>query len=131
MSQSVITPLDKAPHAMKSRTLILVALAAAAIYGAVAVHLDRGYVDPKPTGRKVRILSPPFERNGDFVIKYAVRIDPGTVVYEDRDPLDQLQIDDDYRAPGYFQILPNGITFSSTDGTDPNDMKHRYWLVVP
>lgn len=109
---------------------MLVALSAVAGYFGCANYLQRSYVDPKPVGHKVRILSPPFERNGDFVIKYAVRIEPGTVVYEDHEPLDPLQIDDDYRAPGYFQILPNGITFSSTDGTDPNDMKHRYWLVI-
>lgn len=116
---------------MRPRTLILAAIAAVAIYGAVAVYLDRSYVDPRPTGRKVRILPPPFERIGDFAVKYGVKVDPGTVVYEDQERLDPLLGPYDYRGPGCFEILPNGIAFSSTDGTDPNEFKHRYWLVLP
>lgn len=109
---------------------MLVGVVAVAGYFGCANYLDHSYVDPRPAGRKVRILSPPFEHIGDFVVKYGVRIEPGTIVYEDRDPLDALAETDDYRGPGLFQILPNGLTFSSTDGTDPNDQKHRYWLVI-
>lgn len=113
-----------------TRTVILVGVTAVALYGGLAIHLDRSYVDPKPPGRKVRIFPPPFERAGDFFVKYGVKVEPGTVVYEDREPLDPLNVADDYRGPGCFQILPNGITFSSTDGTDPNEKKHHYWLVT-
>lgn len=106
------------------------AVAAVAIYAGAVIYLDSTYVDPRPAGRKVRILPPPFEATGSFVVKYGVKVDPGTVVYEDKDPLDQLSDDpDEYRGPGRFQILPNGITFSSTDGTNPNEQRHRYWLV--
>lgn len=109
---------------------ILIVLAAVAGYFGAAFYLDRSYVDPRPAGRKVRILSPPFEIVGDYAVKYGVKPEPGTIVYEDHDPLDVLDDKDDYRGPGRFQILPNGITFSSTDATNPNDQKHRYWLVL-
>lgn len=118
---------------MQTGSKIAVGLAgmlAVVVYFCAATYLERSYVDPRPAGRKVRILSPPFEHIGNYAVKYAVRLDPGTVVYEDREPLDALRDGDDYRGPGCFQILPNGITFSSTDGTDPNDGKHRYWLVL-
>lgn len=115
---------------MKPRTLLVTATAAVAIYGCLAIYFQHSYVDPRPAGRKVRILSPPFEIVGDYAVKYGVRPEPGTIVYEDHDPLDVLDDKDDYRGPGRFQILPNGITFSSTDATNPNDQKHRYWLVL-
>lgn len=109
---------------------ISIAVAIAAYVGAV-VYFERSYVDPRPAGRKVRLLSPPFERvTGEFVVRYGVPAEPGTVVYEDSEPLDEMTDPDGYRGPGMFQILPNGITFSPTDGSDPNGQKHRYWLVI-
>lgn len=111
-----------------SRPMALLALAVAA-YGAAVIYFEKTYVDPRPTGRKVRILSPPFERSGPlFFVKYGVQAEPGSIIYENREPLDPLK---EYRGAGFFRILPNGIEFSSTDGTDPNDSRHRYWLVLP
>lgn len=109
---------------------VLVGLAAVAGYFGAAVYLDKSYDDPKPRGRKVRMLLPPFERIGFWSLRYGVPIEPGTVIYEDKDPLDPLDETEAYRGAGRFQVLPNGITFSSTDGTDPNDARHRYWLVI-
>ena len=120
---------------MKPQMKIAVGLAGVLVvvaYSGLAYYFERSYVDPKPTGRKVRLLPAPFERGApDFVVKYGVQVEPGTLVYEDKDPLDPISDADGYRGPGRFQILPNGITFSSTDGTDPNSGRHRYWLVIP
>ena len=123
MSKSVEIRIDRLD-------LIVAGVGAFLIYLAVAWYMESSYADPRPTGSKVRLLSPPFERVGDHVVKYGVKADPGTVVIEGK--RDRLEpITPNYRGPGTFEILPNGVTFSSTDGTDPNKSGRQYWLVVP
>lgn len=109
---------------------MLVGLAAVAGYLVAAIHLEQSYVDPRPAGRWVVVLSPPFEPSGDYVAKYGITGEPGLTLFEDKMELRPLGDTDAQRGPGRFRFTPQGIVFSSSDLSDPNAGKHRYWLVI-
>jgi hypothetical protein len=78
-------------HGMTRPVVGFLAVAAMiAAYAGATIYFDRSYADPRPAGRKVRILPPPFEVNGEYAVKYGVKVDPGAVIFEDKDELDQL-----------------------------------------
>jgi hypothetical protein len=102
---------------------------------------------PRPTGEEVVRLIGPFERYGLASVavprKLAAEADNPTiegdhtsrvVVYENDRPLGPGHAtfrDIDELGGGRFSHLPNGITFSTSDGTDPNTNGRDYWAVVP
>lgn len=104
----------------------------------------------KPPGQEVVQLIGPFERYKQANVAYhfrprrlAAQADSPTipddhtskvVVYEDNTPLGPGHAsfrDIDEHGGGRFAHLPNGITFSSSDGSDPNTNGRVYWAVVP
>lgn len=109
----------------------IIGVIAVALYALLAIYFDLTYRDPRPPGRVVTILPKPFETAGaGYFVKYAIKADPRIVLYEDQRPLDPLGDDDTDRGPARFRFTKNGIIFSSSDGTDPNNSEHHYWLVI-
>ncbi|MCK1575915.1 hypothetical protein [Bradyrhizobium sp. 174] len=131
--------------------VVLTSVGVTAYFGA-ATWLQRSFVDPRPKGKIVVQLLPPFERHdfaavaGQDVIRLRLEglgDDPTKagdlrspiVVYENRNPLGPAHstfADIKHFGGGRFCHWNNNlIVFSASDNTDPNENGRYYWAVVP
>lgn len=138
--------------ALSRSTILLTALAGVSIYFALAAH-QVAYVPPsppQPAGRIVVRLWPPFDRIGfasfakrqlsalgDVGDREDIEDDDRSpvVIYEDVQPLGPPHsnfADISTLGAGRFtHWRRQGITFSTSDNTDPNMNGRRYWAVIP
>ncbi|MCC8937619.1 hypothetical protein H8A99_14345 [Bradyrhizobium sp. Arg68] len=140
-------PDGRASRSIDKRWLWSLCAAMLAVYFAAALYLDQSFVDPTPKGEVVVRLTRPFERYGLASVAFPVNLNAEAdnpaidgdrtsrlVIYEDDRPLGPAHVgfgEIDKLGGGRFSHLPNGILFSSSDGTDPNTNRRNYWAVVP
>lgn len=135
------------------RYWLMCAAGAFAAYFALATWLDLSFVNPAPTGRLVVKLLPPFTSVGGHAFigapipgdaKTLSRLgdDPAVsdshrspvVVFEDKRPLGPAH--SNFREISqnglghYAHWRDQGIMFSTSDNSDPNENRRSYWAVV-
>ena len=129
---------------------VIAAVAAFAVYFALAAWAKWTWVDPVPKGRVVVRLERPFELTGDHgVSSYQLRSqeifesiadgddDPTRsplLLYEDNHLLGppHSRIEDIGRlGQGRYSHSKRGLVFSASDNSDINTNKHNYWAVLP
>jgi hypothetical protein len=139
---------------VNTTTTIVGSLAAAAIYFALALWMERTYVNPAPQGRLVVHMRPPFEQLGGQAFRFlpsvhsegnalmALAEDPANpsdrrspvIVYEDRAPLGPPHSTFENVSKiglGHFaHWVGQGFVFSTSDGSNPNTNGRRYWAVI-
>lgn len=125
-------------------------------YFALATYFNRTFVDPRPSGKVVLLLTGPFTHESGFaywvsrlreedrrILANIVSDDPKNAkdtsspiqLYEGSSPLGPGH--STFRAisktgRGHFAYWSErGIFFSSSDNTNPNENRRRYWAVVP
>lgn len=141
------TPGARARRPIDKRLLLSLSAALFAVYFAAAMYLDRTFVDPTPKGELVVRLPRPFERYNLAAVAFPGKMntesdDPAVdgdrtsrvVLFEDTRRLGPPHVgfgEIDKLGGGRFSHLPNGIVFSSSDGSDPNTNHRNYWAVVP
>lgn len=141
---------------MKSSHILALTFAGFAGYFALATYFDRTHLDPRPDGKVVIFLNPPFVHEGGSAywvshLRFGERArllqiagdDPSNAndvsspvqVYEDQTPLGPAHstFHEISRAGhGHFAYWnERGIYFSASDNTNPNTNGRRYWAVVP
>ena len=129
---------------------------AIAIYFAFAGWSIHSYVDPVPKGKIVTWLSPPFEKSSShpylFVAHYLAspamaKLLDGLADSADNNERSPVVLYEDGRQLGpahsshadiarlgggrFSHWLGQGFVFSTSDNSDPNTNRRRYWAVVP
>ncbi|KRR14644.1 hypothetical protein CQ12_10975 [Bradyrhizobium jicamae] len=125
------------------------------MYFALATYFERSYHVSRPSGKVVLSLTPPFLRESGFAYRGALLLedrrtlanipsdDPNNA--EDTSSPIQIWEDQALLGPGHssFEAISKsgrghfahwtgrGIFFSTSDNTDPNENRRRYWAVVP
>ena len=135
-----------------NRTKWLCALAAAALYFALAGWSRYSFVDLAPKGRIVVQLTPPFDMDGHVAIgssltdrerlqdfaddehDEAAAMRSPVVLYENGRPLGPAHnnyADIRNLGMGRFAHWRRGFVFTASDNSNPNTNKRVYWAVVP
>ncbi len=133
--------------------IAMAVLLIAIVYLPTALYFERSFVDPRPKGRVVaQILGPYIQEaghafRGTILPVYAAQIDEKAddpTVEHDRSSPAEIYEDGHQIGPGHstfkdiqslgagrFSHLPGKIIFSSSDASDPNIARHKYWIVLP
>ncbi|MBR0828179.1 hypothetical protein JQ596_21825 [Bradyrhizobium manausense] len=125
---------------------------AVAAYVAAAAYFHASYVDPRPKGRIVVQLLPPFQheaghafsgqgRPGEYAAVTPFADEPSeegpsrTAIYEDGRMLggghSTFRDIRDLGQGRFLYLKGRPVYFSSTDNSDPNTNGRKYWIAVP
>lgn len=123
-----------------------------AAYFAAAGWLKCSYVDRSPHGKIVVQLLPPFEPVGGYAFvannsrtdvldgfgddAYVVNDARSPVtIYEDQKPIGPAHSNfaniSQLGLGRYYHLKGRGVTFSSSDNSNPNRNRRYYWAVLP
>jgi hypothetical protein len=138
----------------KTTSTVAAGVVGASLYFALALWLERTYVNPAPQGRLVVHMRPPFESLGGQAFRYLPSVpgegsslmefaeDPANegdrrspiIVYENHDPLGPAHSTFEKVSKiglGHFaHWIGQGLVFSTSDGSNPNTNGRRYWAVI-